>query len=80
MYIFFPQVEDKIFRIHKYFLTRESKHFRSMLVAAIPCRDPPGSSETNPVVIEDATSEAFANLLWIFYNKYAVAVSSYVVR
>ena len=39
-----------------------------MFMPIIPCRDPPGSSETNPVVLEDATSEGFADLLWVFYN------------
>ncbi|KAI9465153.1 hypothetical protein BJY52DRAFT_1245393, partial [Lactarius psammicola] len=63
------RVEDSMFRIHKHFLTRESRHFHAMLVPnAVPCRDPPGSSETNPVVLKDATSEGFAGLLWVFYN------------
>ncbi|KAH9006322.1 hypothetical protein EDB86DRAFT_714490 [Lactarius hatsudake] len=63
------RVEDSIFRFHKFFITRESRHFHSMLVPnAIPCRDPPGSSETNPVVLKDATAEGFASLLWVFYN------------
>ncbi|KAN0130695.1 hypothetical protein V8E53_011370 [Lactarius tabidus] len=71
---FFPdgdttiKVEDSVFRIHRYFLIRESKYFRSTLVTTIPCKDPPGSSETNPFVLKDATSEAFADLLWVFYN------------
>ncbi|KAH8996791.1 hypothetical protein EDB92DRAFT_1528312 [Lactarius akahatsu] len=63
------RVEDSLFRFHKYFLTRESKHFHGMLIPnAIPCRDPPGSSETNPIVLKDATTEGFASLLWVFYN------------
>ena len=37
---------------------------------AIPGTDPPGSSDTNLVVLEDTTSEAFACLLWVFYNPY----------
>lgn len=62
------RVEDSVFRIHKHFLTRESKHFHSMLIPnPVPCRDPPGSSE-NPVVLKDATTEGFAGLLWVFYN------------
>ncbi|KAI9441497.1 hypothetical protein H4582DRAFT_1389435 [Lactarius indigo] len=74
---FFPdgdiiiRVEDTVFCIHGFFLTRESNHFRSMLIPTVPsrrCRDPPGSSESNPVVLMDATSEAFADLLWVFYN------------
>lgn len=62
------RVEDSMFRIHRHFLTRESKQFRSMLIPIVPCRDPPGSSDTNPVVLKDATSEGFAGLLWVFYN------------
>ncbi|KAH9006316.1 hypothetical protein EDB86DRAFT_2794656 [Lactarius hatsudake] len=60
------KVEDNVFRIHRFFLTRESKHFRSLFNVAY--RDPPGTSEANPVVLEDATSEAFADFLWVFYN------------
>jgi hypothetical protein len=45
-----------------------------MFVASVPCRDPPGLSETNPVVLDDATSEGFADLLWIFYNQCAILV------
>ncbi|KAF8271073.1 hypothetical protein EI94DRAFT_1698379 [Lactarius quietus] len=77
------KVEDTMFRVHKYFLTRESKMFRSMFhgVTTVPCRDPPGSSETNPVVLKATntqqttykpnvlvTSEGFSDLLWVFYN------------
>ncbi|KAH9174996.1 hypothetical protein EDB89DRAFT_1848271 [Lactarius sanguifluus] len=63
-----PQVGDSVFRIHRFFSTRESKHFRAMFITNVPCRDPPGSSESNPVVLKDATSEAFVDFLWIFYN------------
>ena len=65
------QVESTMFRVHKRFFFRESSHFRSLFNSpAIPCPDPPGSSETNPVVFKekDVTSDAFAHLLWIFYN------------
>ncbi|KAH8996800.1 hypothetical protein EDB92DRAFT_2035912 [Lactarius akahatsu] len=65
------RVEDSVFRIHRYFLTRESQHFRSLF--NVPYRDPPGTSEANPVVLDDVTSEAFADFLWIFYNdKYSI--------
>jgi len=62
------RVESTIFRIDKHYLTRQSSHFRSLLDPIVPSRDPPGSSETNPAVLEDATSEGFASLLWVFYN------------
>jgi len=60
-----------MFRVHKRFFFRESSHFKSLFNSpAIPCPDPPGSSETNPVVFKekDITSDAFAHLLWVFYN------------
>ena len=34
----------------------------------VPCNDPPGSSETNPIVLEDTPTEAFTWFLWVFYN------------
>ncbi|KAN0130694.1 hypothetical protein V8E53_011369 [Lactarius tabidus] len=57
-----------MFRIDKHHLTRGSRHFRSILNPIVPCRDPPGSSETNPIELDDATSEEFSSLLWVFYN------------
>ncbi|KAI0300452.1 hypothetical protein B0F90DRAFT_1629573 [Multifurca ochricompacta] len=63
------KVENFIFRVHRYFFTRESAHFRSLLSSStIPGQDAPGSSEADPVVLDDATSEAFACFLWVFYN------------
>jgi len=63
-------VEDTLFRAHKYFFVRESPYFEKLFRhPTIPCNDPPGSSETNPVVLKDTTSEAFARLLWVFYNR-----------
>ena len=62
-----------MFRVHRYFLERESAYFRLRLEkSSHPQRDPPGSSEANPLVLDDATSEAFARFLWVFYNPYVV--------
>ncbi|KAI0251742.1 hypothetical protein BJV78DRAFT_1125694 [Lactifluus subvellereus] len=68
------RVENYIFRIHKYFLLRESAYFRLRLsTPTLPGQDPPGSSDTNPLVLDDATSDAFACFLWVFYNpRYSV--------
>ncbi|KAH9067763.1 hypothetical protein EDB87DRAFT_1585217 [Lactarius vividus] len=60
------RVDDCVFRVHRFFLTRESSHFRSLF--NVSRRDPPGTSESNPVVVDDATSEAFGDFLWVFYN------------
>ena len=65
------QVENLTFRVHKRFFLDESPYFKMLLDSpAIPGTDPPGSSDTNPVVLEDTTSEAFECLLWVFYNPY----------
>jgi hypothetical protein len=63
-----------VFCVHKHFFRRESSYFDSLFRSpSIPCNDPPGSSETNPVVLKDTKSEAFAGLCWIFYNpKYSI--------
>ncbi|KAH9966275.1 hypothetical protein BJV74DRAFT_286093 [Russula compacta] len=65
---------NHIFRVHKRFFLRESTYFLTLFTSpAIPCNDPPGSSDTNPIVLKDTTSEAFAGLLWVFYNpKYSI--------
>jgi hypothetical protein len=57
-----------VFRIDKHYLTRGSRHFTTILNPVDPPRDRPGSSESNPFVLDDATSEGFASLLWVFYN------------
>ncbi|KAF8271074.1 hypothetical protein EI94DRAFT_632764 [Lactarius quietus] len=62
------RVENSVFKIDKHFLTRESRILKSLLNPIVPSRDPPGSSEANPFVLDDATSEGFASLLWVFYN------------
>jgi len=56
-----------MFRVHRFFLERESSYFRLRL-SGNPDRDPPGSSESNPLVLDEATSDAFACFLWVFYN------------
>jgi hypothetical protein len=72
---FCSQVENAVFRLHKYLFHRESAYFQSIFrTPSIPCNDPPGSSETNPVVLKDTTVEAFAGLCWVFYNPYVISI------
>ncbi|KAI0292795.1 hypothetical protein BC826DRAFT_1105389 [Russula brevipes] len=68
------RVEDYMFRVHRFFLERESAYFRLRLgPSKIPGQFPPGSSEDHPLVLEEATSDAFACFLWVFYNpKYSL--------
>jgi len=67
-------VEDTLFRVHRYFFTRESAFFRSKL----PHPPPPGeftkgSSDTQPLVLEDTLQVDFERFLWVFYNpKYSL--------
>jgi len=36
-------------------------------------QDPPGSSESNPIILPNVSSDAFACFLWVFYNpKYSI--------
>lgn len=68
------RVENYLFRVHRYFLQRESAYFRLRLGPSTnPSQDPPGSSEANPLVLDEATPDAFACFLWVFYNpKYSI--------
>ncbi|KAI9441492.1 hypothetical protein H4582DRAFT_2073669 [Lactarius indigo] len=68
------RVEDYVFRVHKYFFTRESSHFRRLFEPSqFLVQDPPGSSEENPIILEGISSDAFACFLWVFYNpKYSI--------
>jgi len=63
------QVENTLYRVHRYFFTRDSALFREKL----PHPPPPGeftkgSSDSNPFVLEDTLKIDFERLLWIFYN------------
>jgi hypothetical protein len=63
------QVENYIFRVHRYFFERESAFFREKLGAAPPPgQAPKGSSDVNPFVLDDVREEDFSRFLWVFYN------------
>jgi len=72
------RVENMLFRVHRYFFTRDSTFFREKL----PHPPPPGefskgSSDNNPFILEDTLKQDFDNLLWIFYNeKYSIYEAS----
>lgn len=63
------QVEDTLFRIHRYFLTRDSAHFRNELPSPPSPGDlSKGSSDNSPLVLNDVLKVDFERLLWVFYN------------
>ncbi|KAJ6627681.1 hypothetical protein B0H10DRAFT_1993723 [Mycena sp. CBHHK59/15] len=60
-------VENKIFRIHRYFFKREAG------VPAMPGAPRIGTSDDNAIVLDNVRSTDFAKLLWVFYNpKYSL--------
>jgi len=62
-----------MFRVHRFFLERESAYFRLRLDNSTrPDWDSPGSDEANPLVLDEATGDGFACFLWVFYNQYVV--------
>jgi hypothetical protein len=63
------QIENVLFNIHRYFLTRDSVVFRDML--SLPISDDmvtEGLSNDNPILLEGVRSVDFARLLWMFYH------------
>jgi hypothetical protein len=60
------QVAGTVFRVHKYFLERESEYFREGFEAAGPQED--GRSDQAAFRLDDVTISEFERLLWVFYN------------
>ncbi|KAI9441493.1 hypothetical protein H4582DRAFT_1388249 [Lactarius indigo] len=67
-------VENTLFRVHRYFLTRDSSWFRDRLpYPAPPGETTKGSSDNLPLVLEDISKIEFERFLWVFYNpKYSL--------
>jgi hypothetical protein len=69
-------VENNIFRVHRYFFTRDSTFFLDKL----PHPPPPGefgkgTSDNNPFFLEDTLKVDFERFLWVFYNEYVLYAS-----
>src|SRR5271156_6861944 len=65
----FVTVQRVLFRIHSYFLLRESTHFQRLLSTSP--HDLPniiGTSPTRPLILTDISPSNFAIFLWVFYN------------
>lgn len=66
-----PQVENTLFRVHRFFLKRDSAYFRNKLPhPPSPGDVTKGSSDNNPLDLEDTLKVDFERLLWVFYNPY----------
>jgi hypothetical protein len=70
------RVENTLFRVHRYFFTRDSAFFRDKLPQPPSSGDftgTQGSSDKIPLVLDDASKVDFERLLWVFYNpKYSL--------
>ena len=64
----FIQVEQTAFRVHRFFFERDSPYFHRLLNPAIPGDEKKGTSDLDPLVIDDVPLEEFEMFLWIFYN------------
>ncbi|KAF7297894.1 BTB domain-containing protein [Mycena chlorophos] len=61
--------ENRIFRVHRYFFERESQYFRAQLAQPVtPGAQRLGTGEDNAILLDGVRSQAFAKLLFIFYN------------
>lgn len=62
-------VDERMFRVHRYFFERESSYFQQMFrYPALPGQEPEGTSHSTAFKLNDLTVENFANFLWVFYN------------
>ncbi|KAK0484842.1 hypothetical protein IW261DRAFT_861420 [Armillaria novae-zelandiae] len=69
-------VENELFRIHSYFLTRESEFFRTMLSCPPGSEGPEGMSDDKPIPIgAGATREEFECVLDYAFNQRGYNVS-----
>lgn len=62
------QIENNLFRVHRYFLKTHSRAFSDMF-SIPPAREGEGRSDLDPIRLECTKSIDFARLLSLFYPK-----------
>lgn len=71
------QVEDRLFRIHQFFLARDSEFFRGLFACPPPPgEDVEGGSDEKAIRLEGVTVEEFRCLLRFFYDRFVFPWSS----
>lgn len=65
---FAAQVEDTFFKVHRYFLTRESEVFRTMFSCPSSEDGQEGVDDSKPIHLPGVTSRQFEALLEFFYE------------
>jgi len=61
-------VERTLFRVHRFFLERESEFFRSFFSAGGDSEDPKDGSDEKPFTL-DVKSDDFARFCWVWYHR-----------
>ncbi|TCD64997.1 hypothetical protein EIP91_003364 [Steccherinum ochraceum] len=62
-------VENRLFKVHKYFLVRESECFETMFqLPPGPSVATEGKSDGTPIILPDVTAEEFEHVLDFFYS------------
>ncbi|KAH9072813.1 hypothetical protein EDB83DRAFT_133343 [Lactarius deliciosus] len=65
-------VENTLFRVHRYFFIRDSLWFHDKLPYPLPPGEiTKGSSDNLPLTLEGVSRIDFERLLWVFYNPLA---------
>ena len=66
----FIQVDGEKYKIHRYFLTRESEFFRDLFSLPQPESPNAEGSDDNPIQVPETPTVEFENLLRFFYFGY----------
>ncbi|KAJ7938311.1 hypothetical protein B0H13DRAFT_1942383 [Mycena leptocephala] len=61
-------VEDREFRVHRYFFERESARFRALLASPSPGQPRQGASHLTAIKLHGVTAKDFEKFCWVFYN------------
>jgi hypothetical protein len=69
---FYIQVENQKYKIHRYFLVRESEFFRDLFILPQPedTTGVEGSDDEHPIILPETTIVETENLLRFFYFGY----------
>ncbi|OCH94659.1 hypothetical protein OBBRIDRAFT_789134 [Obba rivulosa] len=62
------KAEDKLFRVHRFFLERDSEFFRGLFLCPPEKGGAEGKTEDKPIVLADVTAFEFLCLLKFLYN------------
>ena len=71
-------MEEQTYKIHRYFLTRESEFFKDLFSLPPPPAEEPESvegSDNNPIKVSGTPTNEFENLLRFFYFGYGCVIA-----